>query len=312
MPNNSTYRVRASFPGVVFRFTSPKIVRVTTFDIGDLNFEAMALNSSNDRNFVVPGGGTIIPISSGPSLHTAVTFGILGGSAGATNQATNTIIHGDLGTTGAPTLITGFHDGNNVYTETGSNIGFVTTGPGTSGHIYTGLPAPGTTQSAAIAAQALIDATTAYNTLVAMPPGTVEADLSGLTLGPGTYTSASTMQIIGTDSSKDLTLDGQGNPSALFVFQIGSAPTVGSAGPTGARSVNLINGALSKNVFWQVGSAATINGAGGGTFSGTVISQAAISTGTAGTSTLTTINGRLLALGASTTIVSTLINVPTP
>ena len=72
----------------------------------------------------------------------------------------------------------------------------------------------------------------------------------------------------------------------------------------------LINGAQAANVFWQVGSSATINAAGGGTFVGTVISSAGIAVSTAGNAAITTINGRLIALHASTTLVNTVINVP--
>ncbi len=72
----------------------------------------------------------------GPNLGVASTFGALGGGAGITNQGVNTIINGDIGTTGADTLVTGFNDtAGCVYTETTLNIGTV------NGTIYT---APGT------------------------------------------------------------------------------------------------------------------------------------------------------------------------
>jgi len=107
----------------------------------------------------------------------------------------------------------------------------------------------------------------------------------------------------------DLTLDAKGDPNASWVFQMGTSLTVGT--PSAHRNVVLVNGALAKNVFWQVGSAATINGVvGGGTMEGTIISQAGISVSTSGVAAVTTINGRLLALGASVTIVNTVINVP--
>ena len=80
----------------------------------------------------------------------------------------------------------------------------------------------------------------------------------------------------------------------------------------GLANVILTNGAQAKNVYWQVGSAATINGAGGGTFEGTIISQAGIAVSTAGVVAITTIDGRLIALGASTTLVNTVINTPAP
>jgi hypothetical protein len=86
--------------------------------------------------------------------------------------------------------------------------------------------------------------------------------------------------------------------------------TVGAAGAP--RSVILAGGAQPKNVFWQVGSAATINGAGGGTMVGTIISSAATTFSTAGNPCCTTLNGRALALNASVTMVNTVINVPAP
>jgi hypothetical protein len=92
---------------------------------------------------------------------------------------------------------------------------------------------------------------------------------------------------------------------------MGTYLTVGT--PSAPESVLLMNGAKASNVFWQVGSAATINGVmGGGTMVGTIISQAGISVSTAGVAAVTTINGRLLALNAAITIVNTVITVPAP
>jgi hypothetical protein len=88
--------------------------------------------------------------------------------------------------------------------------------------------------------------------------------------------------------------------------------TVGIAGPTGARSVILINGAQAKNVFWQVGSAATINATGGGTMVGTIISYAGASFSTADNVVITTLEGRVMSMTASVTVVNTHINVPAP
>jgi hypothetical protein len=109
----------------------------------------------------------------------------------------------------------------------------------------------------------------------------------------------------------NLTLDAQGDPNAYWVFQMATTLTVGT--PSAHESVILANGAQAKNVFWQVGTAATINGIlGGGTMVGTVISQAAITISTAGVAAVTTINGRLLALSSSITMVNTVVNVPAP
>ncbi|MGA7653042.1 MAG: ice-binding family protein, partial [Terracidiphilus sp.] len=165
----------------------------------------------------------------------------------------------------------------------------------------------GTAATLAIATKALAEATTAYNTLQGLPSdGVLAGGLGGTTIYPGVYTNATTVEITG----GNLTLDAKGDPNAYWVFQIGSSLTVGSAGQP--SSVILANGAKAGNIFWAVGSGATINGAGGGTFEGTIISQAGISVSTAGVVAITTINGRLIALGASTTLVNTVINTPAP
>jgi hypothetical protein len=91
-----------------------------------------------------------------------------------------------------------------------------------------------------------------------------------------------------------------------------STLTVGGPGAAFPRSIILANGALAKNVFWQVGTFATINAGGGGTMAGTIISQAGASFSTAGNAAITTLNGRALSLGASVTLVNTVINVPAP
>jgi hypothetical protein len=248
--------------------------------------------------------GTVI--SSAPILGTAAIFGAFGGSAGITNQGLNTIINnGSISTTGASTLITGFHDGTNVYTETPLNVGDVT------GSIYTAPPFPGTATSFSIATHALLDATNAYLSISpASKPGGIDpgaGELGGLTLAPGIYKSASgTFNI----SNGNLTLDAMGDPNAVWIFQTAAGLTVGIAGPTGARSVILINGASAQNVFWYVGSAATINGAGGGVMVGTIIASAGVTFSTAGNAVQTVLNGRALSLNASVTMVNTTINVP--
>lgn len=241
-------------------------------------------------------------------LGSASTFGAFGGNAGITNQGLNTVINnGGIGTTAASTLVTGFHDGitNAVYTETPLNVGLVT------GGIFTAPPAPGTATSFTTASNAFLDATNAYNSIspASMPGGTDPGagELGGLTLAPGIYKSASgTFKI----TNGNLTLDAMGNPNAVWVFQTAAGLTIGIAGPTGARSVNMINGALPKNVYWYVGSAATINAAGGGVMVGTILSQAGVSFSTSGNAVQTVLNGRAISLSASVTMVNTTINVP--
>ena len=244
----------------------------------------------------------------GPNIGSLSLFGGFGGNAGITNQGLNTVINnGGIGTTAASTLITGFHDGlnGNVYTETPLNKGLVT------GGIFTAPPFPGTAASFAIAQQAAIDANALYNSIspAAMPGGTDPGagQLGGLTLPPGIYKSASGTFGI---TNGNLTLDAQGDPNAVWIFQCATALTVGIAGPTGAKSVILINGASSSKVFWQVGSAATINGAGGGIMVGTIVANSGVTISTAGNAAQSVLNGRAISLIASVTMVNTTINVP--
>ncbi len=254
-----------------------------------------------------PYSNPIIPII---ALGTAAPFGGFGGAAGITNQGIYTVINGNIGTTGASTLVTGFTDSaGDIYTVTPSNEGTV------NGTIDTAAPPPGgagaggDATTTAIATQALADANTAFNNLASLPGGTDpgSGQLGGLTLTPGIYKAAGgAFELTGSD----LTLDGQGDPNAVWVFQMASSLTVGAAGAP--RSIILINGAQAKNVFWQVGSAATINAAGGGTMVGTIIAYSGVTISTAGNVTVVTLNGRALGLDASVTMVNTVINVPAP
>ena len=124
------------------------------------------------------------------------------------------------------------------------------------------------------------DLTTAYNNAASRPTsGSAGTDLAGQTFTPGVRTASSSLLL----SSGSVTLDAQGDPDAVFIFQIGSTLITGSN-----TSVKLVNGAQACNVFWQVGSSATL---GTGTrFVGTVMASATITVNTAAT-----IHGRLLA-----------------
>jgi ketosteroid isomerase-like protein len=255
-------------------------------------------------------GSSIGPIV--PDLGAAATFGAVGGGAGITNAGTSTVINGDIGTTGVSTSMTGFHDAGAgcTYTETPSNAGFVNGTIDTAPPPPTGAcPSEGTAATLAIATQAASDALAAYNDLAGRSGGgdPGAGQLGGLTLASGTYTAAGGAFLI---TGSDLTLDGQGDANAIWVFQMASSLTVGA--PGFPRSVILINGARAKNVFWQVGSAATINAAGGGTMVGTIIAPAGATFSTAGNAAITTLDGRALGLSASVTMVNVVINKPAP
>ncbi|MEP7056364.1 MAG: ice-binding family protein [Caldimonas sp.] len=233
------------------------------------------------------------------NLRTAASFGAFGGAAGVTNQGINTVVNGNLGTTAACTLITGFHDAVNVYTQTPLNIGAV------NGSVYCAPPAPGTATTMAIATQARADALTAYNDLAALPSGSDPGagQLGGLVLQSAVYTAAGGTFAITTG---DLTLDAQGDPNAVWVFQSAAALTVGL--PATVRRVLLINGAQARNVFWQVGSAARIEDA--SVMVGTIIAPAGVTISTAGQTAQTTLTGRAIGLTASVTMVNTTVVAP--
>jgi hypothetical protein len=294
-------------------------IYTATLTSGVTNLAGTPLGNTGAPNpWTFTTGAAIVPppIVLGPTI---LLFGAFGGPAGITNQGLNTVINGDIGTTGASTLITGFYDKSVAavagvypcsYTVTPLNVGLVNGAIDTAPPPPTvGCPNEGTAVTMATATEALLEAQTAYDTLKSLPPGTVlpTNELGNLTLAPGTYTSASFYDI----TAGPLTLDAHGNPNAIWIFQMGTYLTVGT--PSATESIVLTGGAQAKNIYWQVGSAATINYAGGGTMAGTIISQAGLtlsSPGQSTSSTVTTLNGRAIALGASVTMVNTVINVP--
>jgi hypothetical protein len=139
----------------------------------------------------------------------------------------------------------------------------------------------------AVAIEAKNDLTTAYNNAASRPSsGSAGTDLAGQTFSPGVRTASSSLLL----SSGSVTLNAEGNPNAVFIFQIGSTLITGSN-----TSVSLTGGAQACNVFWQVGSSATL---GTGTrFVGTIMAAASITANTAAT-----IHGRLLAQTAAVTL----------
>ena len=283
------------------------ILVLSIFVSGSLAY-AGSDNHKSDRK---PSGTKPPVVKSAFDLGAASSFGVFGGGAGMTNQGIYTVVNGDIGTTAASSLVTGFHDSKAVYTETTSNKGKV------NGIVYTATAPSGSAPGVKAAAAALAAQTAFDNLSPAALPGGIDVstlgggagELGGRYLAPGVYKSApGSFQII----SGDLTLDGRGNPNAVFVFQMATSLTVGGPGAAFPQSVHLINGAQAKNVFWQVGSAATINAAGGGNMVGTIIAFSGVSISTVGNVDVATLNGRALALNASVTMVNARINVPAP
>jgi hypothetical protein len=178
---------------------------------------------------------------------------------------------------------------------TGENLGL---SPGSS---VTGFP-PGVLTPPAIeditdpaAAQAQLDATIAYNYMAGLPLGAaLPSDLSGLTLTPGLYKNASTVAL----NSGTVTLDAQGNSNAVFIFQIGTTLTT-----IGNTQVLLTGGAQAANVYWQVGSAATLGTY--STFEGTIIALQSVTLQTGAT-----LVGRALALNGAVTMDTNMVTAP--
>lgn len=300
----------ATFTPTLALLANTGYTATVTTGVKDLAGNAMAANKVWTFTTGAQACSPVSPIA----LGTAAPFGNLGGTAGSTNTGVNTVITGDMASTATATSsITGFHDSapSDIYTETPANIGAVT------GKIYSctnsttgpNNVAPGSVPNCTIATNVRNDATTTYNTLAGLPGGTDPGagQLGGLTLAPGVYKAAGGSFLI---TGTDLTLDAQGDVNAVWVFQMATTLTVGAAGAP--RSVILINGAQAKNVFWQVGSSATINAAGGGTMVGTILASSAVSFSTVGNAAITTLNGRAAGLNASVTMVNTVINVPAP
>ena len=122
------------------------------------------------------------------------------------------------------------------------------------------------------------------------------ADLSGLTLNGGVYSAASkgALGLTGT-----LTLDGENDPDSVFIFQTDSSLTIGSS-----SVVSLINGASPCNVFWQVGSSATLDTT--ATFVGNILALTSITANNGAT-----IQGRLLARNGAVTLINDTFTTPT-
>lgn len=147
-----------------------------------------------------------------------------------------------------------------------------------------------------VAATAQGDLTTAYNNAAAAAGGAIlPADIGGETLAPGVYKTTSAQPSLGITGN--LTLSGDAN--AVWIFQVVSSLTTAA----GNSKIILSGGAQSKNVFWQIGSSATLGT--NTTFAGTIMSQASVTLTTGAT-----LNGRALARTGAVSMDSNPVNVP--
>jgi hypothetical protein len=190
-----------------------------------------------------------------------------GGPVNVSTAATQLPV--DLASAGNYVVLAGSTITNTGNTKITGDVGL---SPGSS---VTGFP-PGIIVgtlhiSDSSADQAKLDLTTAYNDAAGrtLGPVSVSGNLGGLTLPPGLYKSTSSLEI----SSGDLTLDGQGDTNAVWIFQIASTLTT-----TSGRQVILSGGAKAANIFWQVGTSATLGTT--SVFKGTIMADQAITMNT--------------------------------
>ncbi len=205
----------------------------------------------------------------GVELGAASTFAIL-----AFNTVTNvnnpgTIVTGDLGISPGAALV-GFPPGQIIGdTHAGDSI----------------------------AANAKIDLLTAYNDAAGrLGAAVLPGDLSGLTFYPGLYKNSTSVML----SAGNFTLDAQGDSNAVFIFQMGSTFT----SSPGTQMI-LSGGAKATNIYWAVGTSATLGT--NSIFKGTLLAASALTMDTGAV-----IEGRLLALGAAVALDTNVITVPSP
>jgi hypothetical protein len=191
--------------------------------------------------------------------------------------------------------------GGSTVTSTGATAltGDLGVSPGSA---VTGFP-PGTRSGSthagdATSAVAMVALTTAYNDAAGrtLAPVTVAGNIGGLTLPPGLYKSTSSLAI----SSGDLTLDAQGDANGIFIFQVASTLTT-----TSGRKVILSGGAKSNNVYWQVGTSATLGTT--SVFKGTIMANQSVTLNTGAN-----LNGRALARIGAVALSGSSVVMPTP
>lgn len=217
-------------------------------------------------SFTTADGADLQPVS----LGSAATFAVLTGSS--IQNTDGTIINGDLGISPGSSL-------------TGFPIGIV------NGMIHTANP---------VSAAAMLDLTVAYNDAKGRSLNAISlpGNLGGLTLTPGLYSNSSTSGISGTGANAILTLDAQGDSTAVFIFQMGSTLITDSG-----TSIVLAGGADAANIFWQVSSSATLGT--NSIFYGTIMADQSITLTTGATLT-----GRVLARIGSITLDANPITLP--
>lgn len=253
--------------------------------VPDTIFTATILTGSKDiagnelaENFVwsFTTGITVAPDPETPGqesvdLGSAAGFAVLAGSA-VSNNAGATILDGDLGVSPSAT-VNGFPPGI------------------VNGTIHAADPT---------AAQAKLDLTAAFLEVQGRSKDsqTLLGNLGGLTFAPGLYTNSTSVLISGSGPGNNVTLDAQGDANAVFIFQMGSTLTTAPG-----SQVILSGGAKASNVYWQVGTSATLDTT--SVFKGNILAQTSITLNTGAT-----LEGRALAQDGAVTLDSNTTTTP--
>jgi len=259
-----------SYAGVTATFTPSSSLAASTVYTATITTVVKDLADNTLASNFIWSFTTGTQIAQAPiSLGSASTFAILAGS-GISNTGATTQVNGDVGTSPTGTV-------NNLP------------------------PAQvnGTIHAAdAIAAQAKIDLLAAYNDAVSRPVSsqTLPGNLGGLTITPGLYTNSTSVLI----SGGHVTLDAQGDANAVFIFKIGSTLTTGPG-----SQVLLSGGAKASNVYWQVGSSATLDTT--TIFKGNILAAISITLKTGAK-----LDGRALTQTGAVTLDTNIITVPAP
>jgi len=274
--------------GAIAANRSIRILSVQSGDVASVVASKVATAIANDSAFSAGIAGTVVSVNiiqngpyvmpgvvnppvGGPQLNTAATYGILANSA-ITNSVGTSVVNGNLG----------------LY-------------PGTS--VTGAFTVHGATNVANAAAnQAQLDALAAYTAANSHSSTNLGYNaLDGHTVTAGYYTFPAGDVHLAQSGAGNFTISG--SATDVFVFQVPSTLTTGAGG---VPTITLTGGALSSNVYWIVGSSATINSANAGIFRGTIIANASITDTLGGT-----VDGRLIALGAAITLSqATTVTVP--
>ncbi len=256
-----------SYSGVTATFTPSSNLQLNTTYTATITTDAkdIAGNALANNYTWSFTTGTSVSIG-GIDLGSAGNFALLAGS-GITNTG-NSIITGDIGTSPTGT-VNGFPPGIVI------------------GTIHAANP---------IAAQGKIDLTTAFNDAQARSTGAISlpGDLSGLTFAPGLYSNSTSVML----SAGNVTIDAKGDANAVFIFKMGSTLTT-----LPGTGIILSGGAQAKNIYWSVGTSATLGT--NSIFYGNILADQSISLNTGAT-----LYGRALTRIAAVTLQGNSVNKP--